>query len=107
MSGLKEFVRENLNPITHEVLKRNRVTEVFIKEVIKDAKSIYFENGRKRTGYKHLSILKIYSLCRTYILGIIEEPTIVYAFMWDMTVQGYRFWSDINDQIILEADNLR
>lgn len=107
MDGLKGFVRKNLNPITHEVLKRNRVTEIFIKEVIKDAKSIYFENGRKRTGYKHLSILKIYSLCRNYILGIIEEPTIVYAFMWDTTVQGYGFWSDINDQIMLEADTLR
>lgn len=107
MSGLKDFVRRNLNPITHEVLKRNRVTEAFIKEVIKDAKSIYFENGRKRAGYKHLSILKIYSLCRIRILSVIEDPTIVLAFMWDMTVQGYRFWSDIDDQIILEANNLR
>lgn len=107
MNGLKGFVRKNLNPITHKVLRRNRVTEVFIKEVIKDAKSIYFENGRKRAGYKHLPILKIYSLCRNHILDIIEEPTIVLAFMWDMTVQGYGFWSDIDDQIMLEADNLR
>lgn len=107
MSSLKDFVRENLNPITHEVLRRNRVTEIFIKEVIKDAKSIYFENGRKRTGYKHLSIIKIYSLCRIYILGIIEEPTILRAFTWEKTVQGYRFWSNIHDQIILEADTLR
>lgn len=107
MSSLKDFIRKNLNPITHEVLRRNRVTEVFIKEVIKSAKRIYFENGRKRTGYKDLSILKIYSLCRTHILGIIEEPTITRAFIWGLTVQGYSFWNDIDDQIILEADTLR
>ena len=107
MGGLKDFIRKNLNPITHEVLRRNRVTEAFIKEVMKDARSIYFENGRKRIGYKHLPIHKIHSICRNYILGIIEEPTIICAFMWEETVQGYRFWENIDDQIILEADNLR
>lgn len=107
MGGLKDFIRKNLNPVTHEVLRRNRVTEAFIKEVMKDARSLYFENGRKRIAYRHLSILKIHSLCRNHILSIIEEPTIICTFRWEETVQGYRFWEDINDQIILEADMLR
>lgn len=107
MGGLKDFIRKNLNPITHEVLRRNRVTEAFIKEVMKDARNIYFENGRKRIRYKHLSIHKIHSLRRNYILSIIKEPTIVYAFTWEETVQGYCFWEDIDDQIIQEAENSR
>lgn len=107
MGGLKDFIRKNLNPITHEVLRRNRVTETFIKEVIKDVKSIYFENGRKRIRYKHLPMPKIHSACRNDILSVIEEPTIVSAFIWDKTPQGYRFWENIDNQIILEAYDLR
>lgn len=107
MSSLKGFVRRNLNPITHEVLRRNRVTETFIKEVIKQAKFLYFDNGRKRPEYRHLSIFKIHSLCRKRILDTIKEPTIQYAFTWGITIQGHNFWDNIDDQIILEADNLR
>lgn len=107
MSGLKDFVRKNLNPITHEVLRRNRLTEIFIKEVIKDAKSLYFEKGRKLPKYRNLPMPEIYALCRDTILNRITDSTIAWAFTWELTVQGHHFWDKINDQIILEADNLR
>ena len=107
MSGLKDFVRKNLNPITHEVLRRNRLTEIFIKEVIENAKSLYFEKGRKLPKYRNLPISKIYALCRSTILNRITDSTIASAFTWGLTVQGHRFWDKIDDQIILEANNLR
>lgn len=107
MSGLKDFVRKNLNPITHEVLRRNRLTEIFIKEVIKDAKRLYFEKGRKLPKYRNLPISKIYASCRSTILSRITDSTIALAFTWELTVQGQRFWDKIDDQIILEANNLR
>ena len=107
MSGFKDFIRKNLNPIVHEVLRENRVTEIFIKEVIKDAKSSYFENGRKLSKYRHLPMPKIYALCRRGILDRVTEPTITLSFTWGRTLQGYDFWDKIDDQIRLKADNLR
>lgn len=107
MSGLKDFARKNLNPIVHEVLRENRVTEIFIKEVVKEVKNTYLANGRKLPMYRNLSMLKIYALCRKNILNRITEPTITLTFAWSNTVLGYYFWDKINDQIILRANNLR
>lgn len=107
MSSLKDFIRKNLNPITHEVLRRNRVTEIFIKEVIKATKELYFEESRKLPKYRDISMLAIHGFRRSNILSRITKPTIMWAFTWSTTIQGHDFWDNIEDQIIQEADNLR
>lgn len=107
MSSLKDLIRKNLNPITHEVLRRNRVTETFIKEVIKTSKNEFFIDGRKRKKYCDLPMHRIYKACRKDICFRISEPTIMWAFTWELTPQGHSFWDNIDDQIIQEAENLR
>ena len=107
MSGFKDLIRENLNPVTHSILRRNRVTETFIKEVIKDVRSIFFIGNRKHPKYVSYPMHKIYRSCRTLILFKLKRPGIRQAFKWEETVQGYNFWKNIQNQIEQELYNLR
>ena len=108
MSGFRGYIRKCIHPITHSVLRRNRVTDLFIENVYEEVKNYFFDGRRLRQPYRNTSKREIYSRMGVLIFKRLSlEPTISKAFAWNITVQGYHFWSNIENQIIQECENLK
>lgn len=108
MSGFRGYIRKCIHPITHSVLRRNRVTDLFIENVYEYVRNYFFDGKRLRQPYRNTSKRDIYKDMSAMIFKCVAlSPTIEYAFTWRLTIQGHDFWDKIETQIIQECENLR
>lgn len=108
MSGFRGYIRKCIHPITYSVLRRNRVTNLFIENVYEQVRNHFFEGKGLRQQYRNTSKRSIYKSMSIIIFKCVAlKPTIMNAFTWQATVQGYDFWNKIETQIMQECENLR
>lgn len=108
MSGFRGYIRKHIPSIVHSVLRRNRVTDLFIENVYEQARNYFFIEKGLRPQYRNLSKREIYKRMSMLIYQRIAIiPSITKAFTWSTTIQGYDFWNDIENEIIQERENLR
>lgn len=108
MSGFRGYIRKCIHPITHSVLRRNRVTNLFIENVYEQVRNHFFDGKGLRQQYKSISKRNIYKQMGAMIFKCVAlKPTIANAFTWSTTIQGHDFWYEIETQIIQECENLQ